>query len=71
MVKHMSKIGESTKCPVCFGTARVVWISEDNKTAAIKCRASHRQLSRHNSKLGSANRPQSKPGKNMVFLVDI
>jgi hypothetical protein len=67
----MVKIGENVRCPICHGMARVVWISKDVKTAGIKCSASHRQLSRSNSKLGSAARPQSKWGKNMVFLVDI
>jgi hypothetical protein len=67
----MVKIGEDIKCPKCFGMARVVWISKDNLTAGIKCPASHRQMSRSDSKLGSAKRPQSKLGKNMVFLIDI
>jgi DNA-directed RNA polymerase subunit RPC12/RpoP len=67
----MTKVGEDIKCPICNGMARIVWISKDSKTAGIKCPASHRQLSRPNSKLGSAARPQSKWGKNMVFLIDI
>jgi DNA-directed RNA polymerase subunit RPC12/RpoP len=69
--KNMVKIGEEIRCPKCYTKARIVWISKDSKTAGIKCPASHRQLSRSNSSLGSATRPQSKWGKNMVFLVDI
>ena len=67
----MVKIRENVKCPICHGVAKIVWISKDNHTAGIKCRASHMQLSRHNSKFGSARQSQSKLGKNTVFLVDI
>jgi len=67
----MVKIREDTKCPICHGVAKIVWIAKDNHTAGIKCPKSHTQLRRHNSKLGSATQSQSKFGKNIVFLVDI
>jgi DNA-directed RNA polymerase subunit RPC12/RpoP len=67
----MIKIGEAIRCPKCNGMARIVWISKDSKTAGIKCPASHRQLSRPTSNLGTAARPQSKSAKNMVFLISI
>jgi len=50
---------------------RIVWVSQDGKTAGIQCSASHRQMSRPGSKLGSNARPQSKADKNMVFLMEI
>jgi len=50
---------------------RIVWVSQDGKTAGIQCSASHRQMSRPVSKLGSNARPQSKADKNMVFLLKI
>ena len=67
----MIKIGEDFKCPKCDRMARIVWVSKDGKTAGVQCSSSHRQMNRSNSKLGSAARPQSKWGKNMVFLIDI
>ena len=70
--KHASaKIGDHSKCPQCGRVGRVVWISQDGKRAGIQCPASHSQMSRGNSKFGSAARPQTRPGKNMVFLVKI
>ncbi|HLC01060.1 MAG TPA: hypothetical protein VJL33_07070 [Candidatus Bathyarchaeia archaeon] len=48
-----------------------MWISQDKKTAGIQCPATHRQISRPYSRLGSNARPQSKANKNMVFLVEI
>ena len=67
----MVAVGEEISCPVCYGIAKIVWISKDCKLAGIKCPASHGQLSRPKSKLGSSARPQSKRGKNLVFLIDI
>jgi hypothetical protein len=67
----MIRIGDDIRCPKCFGIARIVWISKNSKTVGIKCPSSHRQLVRSKSLLGSVARPQSKWGKNMVFMVDI
>jgi len=50
---------------------RIVWVSQDGKTVGVQCSASHRQMSRPGSKLGSTTRPQSKADKNMVFLMEI
>ena len=65
------RIGDHAKCPQCGRIGRVVWISQDGKRAGIKCPASHSQMSRGDSKFGSTARPQTKRGKNMVFLVEI
>jgi len=50
---------------------RVVWVSKDGKTVGIQCPATHSQMSRPNSKLGSGARPQSKASRNMIFLTAI
>jgi len=65
------KIGDHAKCPQCGRIGRVVWISQDGKQAGIQCPASHSQMSRGDSKFGSTARPQTRRGKNMVFLVEI
>ena len=65
------KIGDRAKCPQCNGIGRVAWISQDGKRAGIQCPAYHIQLSRGDSKFGSTARPKTRPGKNMVFLVEI
>src|SRR4030042_1118973 len=69
--KEIINVGDRTKCPQCDKIGRVVWISEDKKTAGIQCPASHHQMSRPDSRFGSNARPQSKANKNMVFLVEI
>jgi hypothetical protein len=36
------KVGDSRSCPECRGKGKVVWISEDGKTIAVKCSKTHR-----------------------------
>jgi len=69
--KNIVNIGDRKKCPQCDRIGRVVWISQDGKTAGIQCPASHSLMSRPVSKFGSMLRPQSKTDKNMVFLMEI
>jgi ribosomal protein L44E len=69
--KEITNVGDRAKCPQCDKIGRVVWISQDGKTAGIQCAAIHRQMNRPESKFGSNSRPQSKANKNMVFLVEI
>jgi hypothetical protein len=69
--KNIVNLGDHTKCPQCDRIGRVVWISQDKKTAGIQCPATHHQMNRPNSRLGSNARPQSKANKNTVFLVEI
>jgi hypothetical protein len=64
-------VGDHTKCPQCDKMGRIVWISQDRKTAGIQCPATHHQMNRPDSRFGSNARPQSKANKNMVFLVEI
>jgi len=65
------KVGDHTKCPQCDKMGRIVWISQDRKTAGIQCPATHHQMNRPDSRFGSNARPQSKANKNMVLLVEI
>ncbi len=68
-MQKMIKTGDHARCPQCGGTARVVWISQDEKTEAIKCTRYHSQLSPPPTKFSS--RAQSKTKKGMVFLVEM
>lgn len=67
----MVKIGDYMRCPQCSQMGRVVWVSQDEKQAGIRCPGHHSQLSRGLSKFGSTVRPQTKSQKNMVFLMEI
>jgi len=44
--KEIINVGDRTKCPQCDKIGRVVWISQDGKTAGIQCAAIHRQMNR-------------------------
>jgi len=67
----MVKIGDHARCPQCSAMGRVVWVSQDEKRAGIRCPRHHNQMSRGLSKFGSTARPQTKTQKNMVFLMEI
>ncbi len=69
--KNIVAVGDHTKCPQCTRIGRVVWVSQDGKTAGIQCSAAHHQLNRPNSRIGSNVRPPSKPSRHMVFLMEI
>ena len=68
----MIKKGEYGKCPKCGEQARVVWVSQDGKTAAIRCEGYHRHSEiGPSTKSGSYYKPKSKPKKKgMVFLIE-
>ena len=63
----MTGLGDNIKCPKCGGAARVVWISEDEKTLAVRCTRYHSQMSPPPTKFGA--HAQTKTKKGMVFLV--
>jgi len=63
------KIGDKRKCPQCQKMSRVVWISTDRKRVGIQCPRYHHQIDSQ-SNYGSALRPQRKPKKNMVFIIE-
>lgn len=68
----MARKGEYVKCPRCGEKARVVWVSQDGITAAIRCVGYHRHSEIGSStKGGSYYKPKSKPKKKgMVFLIE-
>ena len=66
-MQKMTEIGDRAECPQCGGTARVIWISQDEKTIAIKCAGYHSQIGPPPTKFSS--RAQAKTKKGMVFLV--
>ncbi len=66
----MLRINDHTTCPECNARSRVIWVSQDGTRAAVQCQRHHSQLVRGQSMLGSTERPQTKPQKNMVFLVE-
>lgn len=68
--KNIVKVGDCAECPECNRMGRIVWVSKDGKTSGIQCPASHRLTSRPASRLGTAERPQSKTSKNMVFITE-
>ena len=63
----MTKAGDHVRCPQCGGDARVVWISQDGETVAIKCARYHSQISPPPTRFSS--HAQSKTKKGMVFLI--
>jgi len=67
----MVQIGDNVRCPQCHEMGRVVWVSQDGKLVGVQCPGRHSQISRGHSKFGSNARPQTKPEKNMVFLMEI
>ena len=69
--QEITKVGDTIKCPLCFKKARVTWVSQDGRKAAIQCPGSHSQIVRESSILGSTDRPKTKSNSNMVFLVEI
>jgi len=70
----MANVGDQVKCPQCEREARVVWVSQDKKTLAIRCMGYHS----HDEKAHSARAntryktgPKKKPKKGMIFLTEV
>ena len=68
-MQKMTKMGDHVRCPQCGGAAHVVWISQDEKTVAIRCNGYHSQIGPPSTRFSS--RAQSKTKKGMVFLVEM
>ena len=68
-MQKMTKTGDHARCPQCRGTARVIWISQDEKTMTIKCARYHSQIGPPSTRFSS--RARSKTKKGMVFLVEM
>ena len=69
----MTNVGDHVKCPRCRRDSRVVWVSQDEKTVAVRCMGIHshdenipppKATSRYTPK------PKKKYGKRMVFLIE-
>ena len=58
----MTNVGDHVKCPQCGREARVVWVSQDEETMAIRCMGYH-------SHDDYKAKPRKKTVKGMVFLI--
>ena len=67
----MVKVGDQRKCPECETIGCVVWVSQDKKTMGVRCRRSHREASRAESKYGATAVPSTKTRKNVVFITAV
>ena len=65
----MTKVGDRVKCPKCGREARVVWVSQEGKTVAIKCKGYHSQMSPPPTRFN--RRVKTKTKKGMVFLIEV
>jgi len=68
-MSKMTKKGDYVRCPKCGGEGRVVWVSQDEKLAAIKCTRYHSQISPPPTKFSS--HAQTKAKKGMVYLIEV
>jgi len=59
----MTNVGDHVKCPQCGRETRVVWVSQDEKTMAIRCMGYH-------SHDDYKAKPRKKTGKGMIFLIE-
>ena len=60
----MTNVGDHVKCPQCGREARVVWVSQDEKTMAIRCKGNH-------SHDDYKAKPKKKTVKGMIFLTEV
>jgi len=65
----MTKIGDRVRCPKCGKESPVVWVSQDEKLAALKCTGYHSQISPPPTKF--SKNIQTKTKKGMVFLIEV
>ncbi len=65
----MVNVGDSKRCPECKSRfARVVWVSQDNKTMGVKCSANHHAARKVGFRAVSTLIPSIKSRENLVFL---
>ena len=72
-MSKMTRKGEYVRCPKCGGQALVVWVSQDGKTAAIRCGGYHSHSEIGPSTKGGSYykpKPKKKSVKGMVFLIE-
>jgi len=65
----MTEIGDCIRCPRCGREGRVVWVSEDEKLAGLKCMGYHSHISPPPTKF--SKNIQTKTKKGMVFLIEV
>jgi len=72
-MSKMTKIGDHVRCPECGGQARVVWVSQDGKTAAIKCMGYHSHMGPPAKTRGKNyyHKTKTETKKGMVFLIEV
>jgi hypothetical protein len=68
----MTSVGDHVRCPQCGGKTRVVWVSQDGKTVAIRCMRRHSHIETGPStKVSSYYKTKPKKSvKGMVFLIE-
>ena len=69
----MTDVGDHVRCPQCGGKARVVWLSQDGKTVAIRCMGYHSHGEKGPSTKVSSHYktvPKKKAVKGMIFLIE-
>ncbi|MGD8506513.1 MAG: hypothetical protein PVF15_07620 [Candidatus Bathyarchaeota archaeon] len=69
----MINVGDHAKCPQCGREARVVWVSQDEKTVAIRCMGYHSHVEKSpSSKVTSRYKTESKKKyvKGTIFLIE-
>ncbi|MCW4053905.1 MAG: hypothetical protein NWE84_03160 [Candidatus Bathyarchaeota archaeon] len=66
-------MSDHVKCPQCGREARVVWVSQDEKTMAIRCKGNHSHSENSPPPKTTSRyipKPKKKYVKGMVFLVE-
>ena len=69
----MTNVADHVKCPQCGREARVVWVSQDGKTVAIRCMGYHSHGEIGSSLKGGSRyrtEPKKKYVKGMIFLIE-
>ncbi|MGD8505480.1 MAG: hypothetical protein PVF15_02310 [Candidatus Bathyarchaeota archaeon] len=69
----MTNVGDHAKCPQCGREARVVWVSQDEKTMAVRCMGYHSHGEKSpSSKVTSRDKtePKKKYVNGMIFLIE-
>jgi len=72
-MSKMTNVGDHAKCPHCGREARVVWVSQDRKTMAIRCMGYHSHSENSAPPKATSRyipKPKKKYGKGMVFLTE-
>jgi len=69
-MSKMINVGDHVRCSQCGGKARVVWVSQDGKTVAIRCMGYHSHDEKVPSTKGGSYYKNKPKRKGMVFLIE-